>query len=271
MSVATAIMMQEERHSNFWRDLTVLTGRSIKVTLRVPWAIIPNLAISLFFLLVYQGGLSGIASMPGFSGAHYLNFILPVAVVSGAVGGAGSAGQALIRDLDNRYFTKLRITPVSRTALVLAPMIAGMLQLVVQTILILIVAVLMGLRTPTGIAGLLVVILLAAGWGLAFAGYAVATALRSGNGQAAQAATFIFFPLLFLSDTFVPLQLISAKWLKIAAHINPTTYVFDAMRSVLVTGWQAKPILWGILAIAILCAITLSFAVYTASRTLRRA
>ncbi|WP_245631736.1 ABC transporter permease [Alicyclobacillus ferrooxydans] len=270
MSVSMPSLEREQIRAHFWRDLMVLTNRSIQVTLRVPWAIIPNLAISLFFLFVYQGGLSGIAKMPGFSGTHYLNFILPVAVVSGAVGGAGSAGQALIRDLDNRYFTKLRITPVSRTALVLAPMIAGMLQLVVQTALIPVVALLMGLKTPTGAAGLLVIILLAAGWGLAFAGYAVATALRSGNGQAAQAATFIFFPLLFLSDTFVPLNLIGAKWMRIAAHINPTTYVFDAMRSVLVRGWQGRPLLWGALAIVILCAVTLSFAVYTATKTLRR-
>lgn len=256
---------------NFLRDLVVLTGRSLRVTLRIPFAVIPNLVISLFFLFVYQGGLSGIAAMPSFQGASYLNFILPVAVVSGAVGGAGSSGQALVRDLETSYFTKLRLTPVSRTALVLAPMIAGMLQLVVQTILILLVALAMGLSVPTGVGGMLMVIIYAAGWGLAFAGYSVASALRSKNGQAAQAATFIFFPLLFLSDTFVPISLIHAHWMRIAAHINPTTYVFNAMRAVLETGWKARPLIDGALAIAILAAITLTFAVYTAARTLRRA
>lgn len=261
---------QVARRSGFVSDLVVLTGRSIKTTLRVPFAVIPNLVISLFFLLVYQGGLSGIAKLPAFDGAHYLNFILPVAIVSGAVGGAGGAGQALVRDLETRYFTKLRLTPVSRTALVLAPMIAGMLQLVVQTVLILLVALLMGLRVPTGVPGMLAVVLLAAGWGLAFAGYAVAVALRSGNGQTAQAATFVFFPLLFLSDTFVPLSLIGATWLKVAAKINPTTYVFGAMRAVLVTGWETRPLLEGVAAIVILCAITLTWAVVTARRSLRR-
>ena len=256
---------------NFFRDVFVLTGRALRVTLRVPFAVIPNLVISLFFLFVYQGGLSGIAAMPSFHGVSYLNFIVPVAVVSGAVGGAGSSGQALVRDLETRYFTKLRLTPVSRTALVLAPMIAGMLQLVVQTILILFVAWLMGLKVPTGLGGLVVVVLYAAGWGLAFSGYSVASALRSKNGQAAQAATFIFFPLLFLSDTFVPINLIHAHWMRLAARINPTTYVFNAMRALLETGWSAGPLLDGALAIAILAFITLGFAVYTATRTLRRA
>ncbi|MCY0887651.1 MAG: ABC transporter permease [Alicyclobacillaceae bacterium] len=269
MTVAMNAIGPTYRRS-FWRDLFVLTGRSIKVTWRLPFAVIPNLAISLFFLLVYQGGLSGISALPAFGGAHYLNFIVPVAVVSGAVGGAGGSGQALIRDLESRYFTKLRLTPASPTAFVLAPMIAGMLQLIVQTILILVVAAAMGLSVPTGFVGLLVVVLLAAGWGLAFAGYAVAIALRSGNSQTAQAATFVFFPLLFLSDTFVPLSLIGAAWLKVAARINPTTYVFGAMREVLMYGWKSRPILEGILAIVILSAITLGWAVFTARRTLRR-
>ncbi len=267
MSMMTAAIPYRR---SFWRDLWVLTNRALLVTIRVPFAVIPNLLISLFFLFVYQGGLSGISSIPQFGGAHYLNFILPVAIVSGAVGGAGSSGQALIRDLETRYFTKLRLTPVSRTALVLAPMIAGMTQLVAQTILILLVALAMGLRVPTGWLGAIVVVLLAAGWGLAFAGYAVASALRSGNGQTAQAATFIFFPLLFLSDTFVPISLISATWLKVAARINPTTYVFNSMRELLINGWNAGKILSGVLAIVILSAITLTWAVFTARRTLRR-
>jgi len=39
---------------------------------------------------------------------------------------------------------------------------------------------------------------------MAFAGYAVATGLLAGNAAAAQAATFVFFPLVFLAPTFMP-------------------------------------------------------------------
>ncbi|MFP3360318.1 ABC transporter permease, partial [Planococcus sp. SIMBA_143] len=91
-------------------------------------------------------------------------------------------------------------------------------------------AFLLGLDVKTGFAGVLFVLLIAIGWGLAFAGYSVGIALRTRNAQAAQAGTFIFFPLIFLSTTFVPYELIEAQWLKIAATINPTTYVFESMR-----------------------------------------
>ncbi|POB09566.1 ABC transporter permease [Sulfobacillus sp. hq2] len=254
----------------FLSDLWLLTVRALRVTIRVPFAIIPNLLISLFFLLVYQGGLSGIAALPVFGKLPYINFILPVAVVSGAVGGAGGAGQSLIRDIDSGYFMKLRLSPVSRTALVLAPMIAGMAQLLVQTALIIAVAYAMGLTLPHGALSLVGLLVLTAGWGLAFAGYAVAMALRSKNSQAAQAATFVFFPLLFLSDTFVPIRAIRAHWMRIAAQFNPTTYVFNAMRSLLSPHFSTTVYWHGVLAVLLSVAITLSWASWTASRSLRK-
>jgi ABC-2 type transport system permease protein len=62
--------------------------------------------------------------------------------------------------------------------------------------------------------------------------------------------------LIFLSTTFVPKEYIEAEWLKVAATINPTTYVFEAMRALLNGGWEAKPLLLGL-------AVTLGFATLT--------
>ena len=74
-------------------DIVILIGRSLRNALRQPATIIPNIAISVFFLFVYNSGLSSVAQLPGFQGT-YLGFILPVSIVSAAVGGAGLAGMA---------------------------------------------------------------------------------------------------------------------------------------------------------------------------------
>jgi ABC-2 type transport system permease protein len=255
--------------NRFFIDTYVQTKRHLLVILRNPFIFLPNIMISLFFLLVYQGGLSSIANLDGFAG-DYLAFILPVSIVSAAIGGSGGAGQSLVRDLENGYFSRLLLTPATRISIVLGPMIAGMIQLLVQTILILIVALFMGLDAKAGIGGLFVVILLAAGFGLAFAGYSVGVSLRAKNAQASQAGTFIFFPLIFLSSTFVPLEFIEAEWLKFIAQINPTTYIFEGMRAVLNEGWEWTPILQALLAIGIMCAITITFASFSAKRALNR-
>lgn len=258
--------MEYQLKPSFILDTWNLFIRSLKTTLRSPFTYIPNLIISLFFLMVYQGGLSGIASLPVFAGASYLAFILPVSIVSGAIGGSGGAGQALVSDIEKGYFSRLLLTPVSRASIVLGPILAGMLQLLVQTILILLVGILMGLKIQTGFLGAFVVVLMAAGFGLGFAGYSVAFALRTKNAQASQAGTFIFFPLIFLSSTFVPKELIEVQWLKVAATINPTTYIFEGMRSVLIKGWEFQPLLQAGIAIGLLSLITLTFAIVSAKR-----
>ncbi|NJP37588.1 ABC transporter permease [Alkalicoccus luteus] len=254
----------------FFVHTYVLTKRSIVVLLRNPLTILPNLFISVFFLFVYTGGLSGIAQLPQFEGADYLSFILPVSIVSAAIGGAGGAGQELVRDLESGYFARLLQTPVTRLAIVLGPIIAGMLQLLVQTSLILGLAFLLGLQVEAGLGGVLVLLLFAVGWGLAFAGYSVTVALKAKNAQAAQAGTLIFFPLLFLSTTFVPLELIEAGWLRTAAVINPTTYLLEGMRSVLIDGWVWQPLVTGFLVVGAACVVTISLSVISARRAFSR-
>jgi len=225
-------------------DVLLLVGRSLRNAIRVPAAIIPSIAISVFFLFVYDAGLSSVAELPGFQGT-YLGFILPVAIVSAAVGGAGLAGQTLIKDIDNGYFTKLLLTPTRRLSVIWGPMIASAIVLTVQVVLVMVIALFMGLKVATGPAGFALVVVLAFLWGMAFAGYAAFMALKTKNAAAAQAATFAFFPLIFLSYTFVPEEYVTTTWLRVAATINPTTYVFDSMRSLLNTGWDATSLLVG--------------------------
>lgn len=244
-------------------DILLMIGRSLRVVLRQPAATLPSLAISVFFLFVYNSGLSSVADLPGFQGS-YLAFILPVAIVSAAVSGAGLAGQELVRDVESGYFTKLLLTPAHRLSLIWGPMVAAATFLVVQVALIIVLAVVLGLESATGLPGLVLVIVFAFFWGMAFAGYSVWIALKTRNAAAAQAATFAFFPLIFLSTTFVPEEYITSDWLRWAARINPTTYVFDAMRSLLIDGWQARPLLIGL-------AVVVGFATLTGGLALRAA
>lgn len=249
-------------------DIGLIIWRSLRGALRQPAAVIPSIAISVFFLFIYNAGLSSVAQLPGFQG-DYLGFILPVSIVSAAVSGAGYAGQALIRDIESGYFTKLLLTPTRRLALVWGPMVAGALLLVAQVVLILLVASLMGLHAATGLLGMAAVVGFAFLWGMAFAGYAVLVALRSKSSAATEAATFAFFPLIFLSTTFVPQELITAGWLKVAASLNPTTYVFEAMRALLMKGWEARPLLVGLAVTLGLATLTGGLALWQARRATR--
>jgi ABC-2 type transport system permease protein len=251
------------------RQIFLMTQRNLVVIFRTPQALLPPLVISLFFLVIYDSTLGGAADfLPGISG-NYLGFILPLSIVSSALSGAGIAAQNLVRDVESGYFDKLLLTPVSRGALLLGPILAGALILGLQAALVVGVGLIMGLESATGGIGLLVVVGIAILLGTGFAGFTVSAALGTGNAAATQAASFIFFPLTFLAPTFVPLDLLDG-WLKTAAQLNPITYVLEAMRTTINTGWDSTSISQSLIACLLLSVVTYMLALRALKRRTSR-
>jgi ABC-2 type transport system permease protein len=247
----------------------LLVVRSLTTLLRTPEALLPPIAISIFFLVIYQSTLGKAAGfIPGIGGS-YLGFILPLSIVSGSLSGSGIAAQNLVHDIERGYFDKLLLTPVSRAALLMAPILAGAVILGVQAAIVVVVGLLLGLQPATGFLGLLAVIGLGVLLGIGFAGFTVSAALGSGSAAATQGASFLFFPLTFLAPTFVPLALLSG-WLEVAAKLNPITYVLEAMRSLLNTGWDVNAIGTSILACLALAVAMYALAIFALSVRTRR-
>lgn len=264
-----AAFLAEQKHTSLPMHVYLLVVRSLKSLFRTPEALLPPVAISIFFLVIYQSTLGKAAGfIPGIGGS-YLGFILPLSIVSGSLSGSGIAAQNLVRDIERGYFDKLLLTPVSRAALLLAPILAGAVILAVQAVIVVGVGLILGLKPATGFPGLLAVIGLGVLLGIGFAGFTVSAALGSGSAAATQGASFLFFPLTFLAPTFVPLSLLSG-WLEVAARINPITYVLEAMRALLVTGWDGKAIAASILACLALALAMYALAAFALSVRTRR-
>jgi ABC-2 type transport system permease protein len=242
----------------FLMQVAMLTWRTLLTNLRVPAAVLPSLIISVFFLLVYEASLSGAATF-FLRGQSYLGFILPLSLISSALSGAGVAGQSIVRDIEGGYFDKLLLTPVSRAALVLGPMIAGAILLGVLTVVVVGVALVMGLQPETGFAGVLAVIGFSMLLGVGFSGFTVGIALRTGSAAATQGASFLFFPLSFLTATFVPFDLLTG-WIKTAALYNPITYILDAMRTALNVGWDNEIMLRGLSSVLVMGVVLFAWA-----------
>jgi ABC-2 type transport system permease protein len=247
----------------FLQQLLMLVRRSLLVTLRDPAWILPSI-LGVFFLLIYEGSLSGAAAffLPGQS---YLGFIVPLSVISTALSGSGAAGEAINRDSTAGYFDKLLLTPVSRVALLLAPMITAALMLVFQACIVLAVAVLMGLRPVTGLPGVVVLLGLAMLLSVALGGFVVGVALRTNSTAAVNGASFLVFPLTFLTSTFTPLELLTG-WVRTAAQINPITYILEASREVINVGWNPTALGQTVAVLLLLNLITFTFA-FTGLRT----
>jgi ABC-2 type transport system permease protein len=251
-------------------QLFLVTKRNLVTIFRTPVALVPPLAISIFFLVIYNSTLGEAAGfIPNLGSNSYLGFILPLSIVSSSLSAAGIAAQNLVRDIESGYFDKLLLTPINRAVLLLGPILAGALILGLQASVVVVFGLILGLEPATGMSGLLAVIGLAVLLGTGFAGFTVSAALGSGNAAATQGASFIFFPLTFLAPTFVPLDLLDG-WLKTAARLNPITYVLEAMREIINSGWDINLIWQGTLACLVLAVVMYALAVFALRVRVRR-
>jgi ABC-2 type transport system permease protein len=242
-------------HAGFLRDLVSVAIRALRQIPREPEAIIPALIIPVFFFVVNVGALGDIASRTGVG--DFKAFQLPVAIIFAVTG--VSRASALVTDITGGYFDRLLLTPINRLALLLGLMIADFALVVALSIPVLILGFIVGVGFTTGIPGLLLFLLLAGAWGLAFTGFPYAIALKTGNPAAVNSSFILFFPFAFLTTTFLPQEALTG-WLSTIADYNPVTYLLEALRSLITEGWSAGPLLRGIGAIVAVAAVSFTLA-----------
>jgi ABC-2 type transport system ATP-binding protein len=237
------------------RAALLLGLREIRVAVRMPAMFIPNLLMPLAWFFIMTGSFEQIASRGGV--ANWKAFQLPVAIVFATM--SGSAGLNMVTDIERGYFDKLLLTPASRLAVLVGAMGADFVRITGQGALVLAAAMLTGIEPATGLSGAVVLVLLAALWGLAFSAIGFAIALKTGNPQTTQAIWFLFAPFMFLTTAFAPLNALSG-WLRTGAVLNPVTYVLDGMRALTMSGWNFGKLGLAVVAAAGAGAVTLTLA-----------
>jgi ABC-2 type transport system permease protein len=195
-----------------------------------PFPVLTGLGMSLFFLVVYDAGLGGIDVLPQFEGTSYFTFLLPMGVVSLVFGSSAGSAQALSRDIQSGYFTRLALAPVPRSSFVLAAILADAVGIFLSSLLVLGAGVLLGAHIRQGVSGAVAVAALATLFGSGISAASAATVMRTGKVELAGTIGSVVFMLLFLAPTFVPRELMGARWLQVVSLANPLTYLMNAMR-----------------------------------------
>ena len=241
------------RHSSALHDFVTVAGRAIRGVFREPEFFIPALIVPVFFYVVNVGALQDFAQSSG-AVEDFKAFQLPVAIIF-AVTGVSRAG-ALVTDIQSGYFDRLLLTPIRRPMLLLGLMAADVVSIILLTIPVLLLGLAFGVTFVTGFVGMLVFILYGALWGLAFAGFPYAIALKTGNPAAVNSSFILFFPFAFLTTSFLPEEALTG-WLQTIARYNPVTYVLEGLRSLITVGWEWDALAAG--AAASLALMVLSF------------
>ena len=224
-------------------EVLLLGRRSVREILRYPEATIPVLFIPLFFLAVNIGQVSPTFpdTTPFLKGQGYVAFQLPVSLMFAVA--TATTGLALVTEIDSGYFDKLLVAPIRRTSLILGRLTADLVRGIAGSAIVLLVGiVIFGAHVQSGPAGAVLVVLLAALFGVAYAGFGILVALTTRNVQATNTSFLLFFPLLFLTPNFVPFDRLSPV-METLARINPVSYVIVGLRSLIIDGWVIDKIL----------------------------
>jgi ABC-2 type transport system permease protein len=252
------------RRAGFGRDLVSVAGRALRQIPREPASVLPAVFIPAFFYAVNLGALGHVAQQA--AGFDYKAFLLPMAIAFAVTGMSRAPG--LVADIQSGYFDRLCLTPIRRTTLLLGLMTADIVVIVALCIPVLVMGYVVGVRFATGLLGVLAFIVLSAIWGLVFTGFPYAVALKTGSPAAVNASFVVFFPLFFLSDAIIPKAALS-PWFSDIATYNPITYMFSALRALIVTGWSLRPIAEGLLALVGIGIVSMSLALLALRSRLR--
>ena len=231
--------------ATFAVQVGVLARRSVVRTLRQPAMVVPSLVFPMILLAINSSGLDSATRLPGFPTDSYFQFALAIPFVQGALFSANSAGTNVANDIETGFLNRLSLTPLRRVSLMMGQL-AGILALgLIQAVTFVVIGVVVGSGIAAGVAGALVIIALSLLISLGFGLIGAFVALRTGSGEAVQGVFPLFFAALFLSSMSLPRELIQTDWFRTVATWNPVSYMLEAIRSLVITGWDPEALALG--------------------------
>ncbi|MFE1380500.1 ABC transporter permease [Streptomyces sp. NPDC058740] len=243
-------------------DTAVLFGRYARQTLRSPFQILFGVLMPLLYLFFFGPLLTELPL--GRSGDSW-QVLVPGLLLQLGLFGASFAGFAVIMEKNWGVLERLRATPVSRGALLLGRVLRDTALFVFQAVLLVLAALLMGLRAPLGglLIGFAFVALLT--FALASLSYVLALKLPSPQ-EFGPAVNTLAMPSMLLSGLMLPMAL-APGWLDVLSHLMPFRYLVDAVRDAYVGRYATTTMLYGVLVAVGLTAL----AVTVGTRTFRKA
>jgi len=252
------------------RESDIIYGRNLRKLIRVPMLLFFSLFQPMLWLLLFTQIFKRLGDFPQFRSQgydSYLMFFAPSVLTMTVLTSAFQSGMGMVTDLEQGMLDKFLISPIHRASVLIGKVLADATRMVLQGILVLVVAMIMGARIRTGFVGFVAMLVVAALFGVAWAGLSNIVALRTKNSELTMMIGILLtFPLLFLSTAMMPPALLPS-WLDTVSRFNPVSYVIDTARAFMNFGYEWMQLAKTLGVIAVVGAITLT----GATRAFRKA
>jgi ABC-2 type transport system permease protein len=185
------------------------------------------------WLLVFGVTFNRIHAIPTGS-VPYLDYLAPGILAQSALFISIFYGIQIIWDRDAGVLAKLMVTPTPRAALITGKAFAAGVRALVQVVVVLILAAILGVGltdNPLKLVGAAAAVVLGAAFftclSIVIAGLVLSRDRLMGIGQA------IMMPLFFASNALYPVAIMPA-WVRAVSKVNPLSYQVDALRGLLI-------------------------------------
>ena len=247
-----------------FKESAVISWMELKKLLRDPTELLSRGVQPVLWLVIFGQVFTRVRGIPS-GNVSYLAFMTPGILAQSVLFTGIFYGIAVIWERDLGIVHKLLVSPAYRASLALGKAAAAGFRGVVQTVIIYLIAIALGISIRWKVPEILGVIAAVAAGSAIFSMFslAIACVVKSrerfmGIGQV------LTMPLFFASNAIYPLSLMP-NWLRIVSLINPLTYLVDALRRLMIQGGQSVHGLlldFAVLVVVFVALITLAAKLY---------
>jgi ABC-2 type transport system permease protein len=148
------------------------------------------------------------------------------------------AGVSVVWDREFGFLREVLVAPLARTGIVLGKAIGAAVVALLQVLLLLLIAPIVGVALDVATVLALVPVVLILSISLSGLGILIASFMRSQQGFQLLIQVLIF-PLIFLAGVFFPVDQ-APGWLQVLSKLNPMTYGVDAIRQIMLGSAQTS-------------------------------
>ena len=214
--------------------------RQLRNLSRQPIWVVMMVVQPMIWLVLYGQLFSKVTELRG-GASSYVEFLAPGIICMNAFFGGMWSGMGMITDLDRKVIDRFLAAPASRFAIVLSQVVRAGITAMIQSLILLLVGLALGVRVHGGVLGWLVVFAASFLLAAAFSGFSNGLALIFRRPESMIAtANMVGLPLMFLSSILLTVAVMPG-WIASVSRFNPVNWGVHAARNAVVVGgaWAA--------------------------------
>jgi len=213
----------------FFTDMSVMLGRSMRHILRSMDTIITVTIMPIAFMLLFVYVFGG-AIETGTD--NYVNYLLPGILLIAIATGISYTAYRLFIDMQRGILERFHSMPIARSTLLWGHVLTSLVSNAISVVVIILVALIMGFRSPVDVVSWLAVAGILALFTLSLTWIAVLAGLSAKSVDGASAFSYPIILLPFISSAFVPTRSMP-DLVRGFAENQPVTPIVETIRALL--------------------------------------